>query len=50
MNKWSILIEVDASNMAEFYENHFDGKNLFVKGVNIDGIMKIETCDCDNKD
>lgn len=41
MNKWSILVEVDAENMEQFNKNHIDG-NLFIKMEYVMGIMKIE--------
>ena len=42
MYKWSVLIECDAENMAEFHKEHYDGQSMFIKGENVIGIMKVE--------
>ncbi len=42
MKKWSILIEVDAENIAEFNKAHFDGQSLFIKCEDVLGIMIVD--------
>ena len=42
MYKWTVLIEVDAENMKQIKDNHFDGLGMFIKQEDIIGIMKIE--------
>jgi hypothetical protein len=42
MNKWSILIEVDAENIKEFNAEHLKGNALYIVQEDVIGIMKIE--------